>query len=210
MADADLDVLLINNLADLDAAARRIRFALEPTIHKAMDEAIKEFREEVGWDGDEENNWDKYECWLAPTDWRKPADGSGDSHKCQFELDYGLGDDGPGEEGADAFVLTRLLGIADGRLGFRWSRNDVKKRAWRRLVGEQSSEVGALRAKGFEYEEGEGSFYLPVQVLQAELAEAVQDETPRNALGPLREKLRALIEAKPEFDALLRATASIE
>jgi len=209
MADADLDGLIIDNLADLDAAVLRIWFNLEPAISEAMGEVIGEFRRETGWDGDKEINWDDDGCWLAPNDWLAAADGAGKPYKCEFTLDYGLGDSGDQEEGQDVFWLTRMLGISDGRLGFRWSRNNVKKRPWRRLVGEQSNEVRALRAKGFEYEEDEGSFYLPVKILQAELAAAVKDETPKSALEPLRGKLMALLDAKPEFDALLRATSSI-
>jgi hypothetical protein len=212
MSDADLHALIVNNLADLDAAVRRVWFTLEPAVAEAIDKIIDESREQAGWDG--EVGWQDKGCWLAPSDWKKSGEVvRGDSHKCRFWLDSGLDDTietiGT-EKSKDAFWLTRLLGIGDGRLGFRWSRNDVRRLAWRKLVSEETKLISTLRAKGFEYEEGDGSFYLPVKVDQAALAAALAAETPVEALGPLRKALQTLVDAKPDFDALLRATASID
>ena len=67
-----------------------------------------------------------------------------------------------------------------------------------------------MRANGFEYEENACRFFLPVKVDQKELANAVAEETPVIALEPLRKALQMLLDAKPDFDALLRATASID
>jgi hypothetical protein len=208
MADADLDALIANNLADLDAAVRRVWFTLQPAVAEAMDEIINQSRERANWDG--EGDWNESGSWLAPFDWKKLGDISGDAYKCQFGLEAGSGDTMGELDGEDAFWLTRLLGIGDGRLGFWWRRNDVGKKAWRKLVGEQSDLITALRAKGFEYQEISGSFCLPVKIDQAALVAALKEETPVEAMEPLKTALQKLIDAKPDFDALLLSTASID
>jgi len=114
MADADLDKLMINYLGDLDAAVRRLELTLQPDIMKAIEEVSDAFRKDSRWDG--KCDWYDDDFWLAPNDWLTTG---GVDHKCWFELGAGAGDTMDGKGGEDAFWLTRLLGICDGRLGFR-------------------------------------------------------------------------------------------
>ena len=64
----------------------------------------------------------------------------------------------------------------------------------------------SLRARGFEYEEANGSLFLPIRISQDELARAVADESPGQASHPFTDALQVCADAKPDFDALLKAS----
>ena len=204
MAQPELDRLIIRNLADLDAAAQYVNNVIQPAIAEALDQILETFLCKGEWSG--LANWSDEGIWLASKDWRKQGDHIGDDYQCQFCLEASLG---KGDE-KDEFWLTQLLGIGDRTLGLRWTRNDVAKRAWRRVVGQQQQIIAKLRARGFDYQEAEGSFFLPVRVDQSALTQAVGDESPELALAPFSDALQACINAKSDFDALLQATAGID
>jgi hypothetical protein len=204
MAQPELDRLIVSNLADLDAAAQHVDNVIQPAIAEALNRILETFLHKGEWVG--LADWPDEGIWLASEDWRKPGDHTGDDYLCQFCLEVSLG---RGDE-KDKFWLTQLLGIGDRTLGLRWTRNDVGKRAWRRVVGQQQQIIAKLRARGFDYQEAEGSFFLPVRVDQSALTQAVGDESPELALAPFTDALQACTNAKPDFDALLKATAGID
>jgi hypothetical protein len=205
MAQPELDRLMVSNLADLDAAAQHIKNELQPAIAEELDQILETFLHKEGWAGKAEFAKED-EIWLASEEWRKQGDHTGDDYKCQFTVEVSLG---KGEE-KDEFWLTQLLGIGDRTLGLRWTRNDVGRRQWRKVVGQQQEIVARLRALGFDYQEAEGSFFLPVRVDQSALAQAVGDESPELALAPFTNALQVCINAKADFDALLAATEGVD
>jgi hypothetical protein len=79
------------------------------------------------------------------------------------------------------------------------------KPAWKKFL---QPHVERLHGTGFDYEEGDGSFFFPVRIETEALAQAVVDDTLELALAPLRLALDQLLKAKPQFDAVLRDAKS--
>jgi hypothetical protein len=204
MAQPELDRLIINNLADLDAAAKHVQNELEPAIDAALDSVLEPLIRKAGWAGAADRN---KKTWLVHDDWRKQGDHVGSDFECQF--DYA--ERSKSEAEYDFFWLTKLLGIGFQNVGLRWKRNDVKnKKQWKSAVGQQPAIIAQLRARGFEYEQAEASFFLPVRIDQRELAQAVADESPGLALTPFNDALKTCVDAKPHFDALLKTIGSLD
>lgn len=201
MAEPELDTLIAANIGDLDAAARYINETLQPTIAKKIDDVWDGFQRANGWVG--ESGFDDCEPWLAPPDWRNSEASTEDDVACYFELGYA---EGPAELEPE-FWLASLVGAGTGTFGLRWIRDASSIRAWRKSVGQNPDLVAALRSRGFNYEEAKGSFFLPVRIEQTALVTALQYEAPEQALEPLEKALAVLVEAKPDFDALLAKTA---
>jgi hypothetical protein len=205
MSEPDLDALIVGNLADLDSAVRHIEETLQPALAEEMDKLIEAFRCEIGWDG--KTDWkDDGEVWLAPSEWRASTDSDGEEFKCFFVLDFVHG---PGQV-EDFFWITSLVHAGVASLGFRWLRDGVTKRAWRKAVSQEPDLVSTIRACGFNYDESDGSFILPFFIPHEALAEALREESSERAFGPLRQALQRLPDAKPAFDALVGATVTIE
>ena len=204
MAQPELSRLIVTNLADLDTAAQYVTNELERAVAEALDQLAVTFLRNKGWAG--VGKWVNEAIWLAPEDWRKQGDHTGDDYLCHFNLEESRGKG----DAKDTFWLTQLLGIGDRTLGLRWVRNDVGKRRWRNMVCQQQAIIATLRARGFIYEESEGLFFLPVRINQSELAQAVGDESPELALAPFTETLEVCFNAKFDFDALLAATAGVD
>ncbi len=51
MAQPELDRLVINNLADLDAAAKHVENELQPAINASLDDILNTFKNKVVWEG---------------------------------------------------------------------------------------------------------------------------------------------------------------
>ena len=113
-------------------------------------------------------------------------------------------------EGEDVFSLTRLLGVGIRSLGFRWKQDAFKKSLWRRLITGQIGLIETLKVSGFNYEDTQGSFYLKFRLDQTELAQALEDGVPENAMEPLRKALKTLLDTKSDFDKLLRAADTVD
>jgi hypothetical protein len=204
MAQPELDRLIINNLADLDAAAKYVEDKLVPSVDSALGKLLEVFIREAKWAGEPNN---VKSTWMAPEDWRKRVDHVGNDFECHFVIDL------RSKTGAeyDRFWLTQLLGIGFQNLGLRWKRNDVmNKKRWKIAVGQQQDIIARLQARRFEYEQADASFFLPVRVDQGALAQAVADESPELALAPYNDALQTCVDAKPDFDALLAATKRLD
>jgi hypothetical protein len=209
LPESDLDTLLIKNIGDLDAAVRRIRYQIEPQVFKAVNNEIEDFLSREGWRGNP--NWDDG-AWLAPDDWKVNTDDatSSEDYRSWFELSGGLGDEFEESESEDVFSLTRLLGVGNGSLGLRWKQHAFKKSLWRRLVTSQIRLIETLKVSGFNYEDTQGSFYFKFRLDQTELAQAIEDGVPENAMEPLRKALKTLLDTKSDFDKLLRAADTVD
>lgn len=199
MSQVDLSALIVANLRDLEGAASYVANVLQNEIGSAIDDVVKRQKVDAGWDG--EVSWEKNGIWVAPQTWRKDDVSVGDKYLCQFW--FSAEDDA--KDDLDFFWLSQLVGVAQTRLGFRWSRNNVAKGRWRKAVGQETDLIAKLRSLGFCYEEASGTFFLPVTVAVAELTKAVADESPDQALQPLRDAFQRLVEAKVLFDQLVEA-----
>lgn len=202
MSQADLNALIVANIADLDAASYHLDNRLQHEVGDALNEVAAKRISELGWTG--VADWNDDAIWAAPKDWMKPEGSSGDDYKCQFSFEYSDAADND----ADYFWLTQLVGKGRATLGFRWSRNDVTKARWRKAVGQQADLIGDLRGQGFAYGEKDGSFFLPVVIDPAHLSAALLEESPEQALEqPLAEAFAVLVRSKNLFDTLLERTS---
>ena len=64
MAQPELDRLVINSLADLDAAAKHVENELQPAINVVLDQVLKDFMTKQEWAG-VADQFAKL-TWLAP------------------------------------------------------------------------------------------------------------------------------------------------
>lgn len=197
MSQADLNALIVANLRDLEGAASHVANVLQKEIGSAINDVVKRLKADAGWDG--EVDWGDDGIWVAPKTWLKDDVNVGDKYLCQFSFEA---DDEVKDE-LDFFWLSQLVGAGQARLGFRWSRNHVTKGRWRKAVGQQTNLIAKLRSLGFTYVEASGSFFLPVTVEAAELTKAVADESPDQALQPIRDAFQRLVEASALFDQLI-------
>jgi len=199
MSEPALNALIVSNIRDLDAAAYHLTNSLQPEIARALDEVADPLRTEAGWDG--EADWNNDGIWLAPMDWRSPDGDGPEDHMCTFWLTHDFDE----LEQQDTFWLTELVGEGRAKLGFCWSRENVNKPRWRKELAKNSALIEEARKLGFSYFEKSGQFFLPVTISAAELARAVAEEAPEQALKPFEDALRKLIAVKPFFDRLLAA-----
>jgi hypothetical protein len=210
-SDIELDVLLIENLADLDLAAQRITQSVEPAIYKAIDAELDKFARDNDWIGQIDDSYHNSVTWFGPRNWlpvsAKLAEGD-EQDRCQFTFEGLLTDTYKGIVGEDWFLLTRLLALGNGKAGFRWRQLVSTKGRWRRLLRDRTAVINALQENGFSYEESEGSFYLPFRLDKDELVKAFRDEAPANALGPLRAALQTILNSKDDFEKLMSTLAT--
>jgi hypothetical protein len=197
MSQAELNALIVTNIADLDAAARQLG-RLEAEVGDALDELVTRLSRERGWDSYAE--WNDDEIWVAPRDWRNPGSSTDEDHKCEFSFDVS----DPIQAEADSFWLTQFVGKGYAQLGFRWSRNDITKARWRKAVSQHTDLIADIRGLGFGYGEKDGSFFLPLVIDPTQLSAALAEESPEQALQqPLADAFAVLDRAKSLFDSLL-------
>ena len=198
MAQPELDRLLISNLADLDAAAYRIKNVLHGTVASALDSRLKYAIERSGWAGHADYEHDKF--WIAAPDWRRDSDDL-QGYECYFHSDSS-----DGAWSGVEFWLTVLLGGGTRLAGFRWIRRAAKRKSWRKQVSEQVDIIARLRSRGFEFQESTGTFFMPFRIDKDALASAVGEESPELAMAPFDMAVQSCISAKADFDALIEAT----
>jgi hypothetical protein len=200
MSQAELNALIVANIADLDAAATQLE-RLHVEVGAALDDLVTKLSGERGWD--RYADWNDVAIWVAPKDWRKPDSATDDDHKCEFSFDVS----DPVQDEADSFWLTQFVGKGHAQLGFRWSRNDVTKAKWRKAVGQHTDLLGSIRSLGFVYGEKDGSFFLPVVIDPTQLSAALAEESPEQALQqPVADAFAILDRSKTLFDSLLKRT----
>jgi hypothetical protein len=203
MAQPELDRLIINNLADLDAAAKYVIYELGAVVEASLGTLLEEFIREAEWTGKADSKY----IWLAPREWRKQGDHVGSDFECRYL--YAVRSKSTANY--DFFQLTSLLGIGFANLGLRWARNDVKnKKQWKNAVGQQQDIIAELLALGFEYEQADATFFLPVCIEQKALAQAVYEESPALALTPFNRAFQTCVDARPHFDRLLAVIGSLD
>jgi hypothetical protein len=204
MSTDELDALIIRNLCDLDAAAKRLEFDIEGRIGKVIDQIAEAWSQKQGWEGKFDFDLNT-NLWVAPAEW-KSAEGKADADAMLgfFALWTGFGDDFDFEVENDYFWLTRLCGAGRGKIGFRWTYGKslgATRPKWKRFV---QPYVERIRKTAFTYEEGSGLFFMPIRIEVEALAASIVDDTIEVALQPFSAALNRLLAAKPEFDALLQ------
>jgi len=204
MSTDELDALIVRNLSDLDAAAKRLDQDIESRIGKVIDRIAEAWAREQGWEG--KFDFEPTTLWVAPTEWRSTeGKAAAEAFLGFFELWTGFGDNFDTKAENDYFWLTRLCGAGRGKIGFRWAYGQslgAAKPRWKKFV---QPYVERIRKTAFTYEEGSGLFFMPIRIEVEALAAAIVDDTIEEALQPFCKALNLLLTAKPEFDALLQS-----
>jgi hypothetical protein len=203
MSSPELDALIIEHLADLDRAAKRISL-IEHALFSAMNARAEGWAKRKGWTGKfkipENGGWDDWDIWLAPTEWGNAADESDADFDFCFAPEVGAGDTEGGKAGEAWNYVTRLCGLEGGQIGFRFVKpSAIGKRKWQGIVDQYRGPISSTRF----ILDSEPSFFLGFRIDPAALAAALRDDDPNAALGPFEAALDALFEARPVFDRLV-------
>jgi len=133
MSTEKLDALIVRNLGDLDAAAKRLAYGIERAVWKAIDDIVENWRARNGWLGASEATADG-PIWLAAPEWQQADSEADDDVLGYFALEVGPKDEEDSETGLDYFALTRLCRAGNGMYGFRFKKGDalvLKKASWK-------------------------------------------------------------------------------
>jgi hypothetical protein len=199
VSSPELDALIIEHLADLDRAAEGIA-DIEKRIFTAFGARAGVWAKSQGWSSDfdyPEGGWDYWDNWLAPAEWRT-ADTAVEGEKFDGRFQFG-----GVMAGKYSFNLTSLCGAAVHHLGFWFERPGfVKVRKWKQAFPRLAELV---KSTGFIWQDDELSFFRPVTIQPATLAQALLEEDIDAALGPFDAALESLLHARPAFDGVLRS-----
>lgn len=195
MSTADLDALIVEHLADIDAAVKRLS-AFEPDVFRALDQAAKEWAKNLGWSG-EFDCWAD-DLWLAPPTWKKSADES-EEWTGWFAFEAGAGDNQKQAPGEDHFSLTRLCQVGVGKYGFRFKTEVVTGKKWKRFIRDR---LERFRKTTFA-PDLDTALFMEFKIDHLELAKAIAEEDIDAALGEFRQALDRLASALPSFDRLI-------
>lgn len=119
MSQLELDKLIIQNLADLEDAHRRIA-SLEIKIQRELNKISKKYAESNYFKGLFQLN--DYKIWLAPADWA--LENSPEDFFAYFQLDASTTSGPNGEE--NEYWLTTLCGAGYGEYGFHLLLDTIK------------------------------------------------------------------------------------
>jgi hypothetical protein len=201
-----LDVLIVQHIGDLDAAANRLRYEIQRKVGKKINSTVEEWCDDHGWYG--KFDWNEDRLWLLPEGWRG-AEATADDEDAIAYFNFGVrfGDDLDSDDGSvDYFWLTRLCKQGKGTIGFSFKREAglgiKKKKLWIPLAAEHANK-GSARALGFDYEEGDGTFFKALVIDKEALAKAIEEDDFAEALKPLRDALDVLPDAVADFQPLI-------
>lgn len=190
--------MIVGHLADLYRAAEGIS-DIEKRIFTALGLRAGEWAKNQRWFSDfdyPEDGWYDWVASIAPPEWRTfDTTEKDDKFDGLFVLVLGKGNE-------DRFYLTSLCGAGVDQIGFRFGRPDfVKPRKWKHAVPRLAELV---KNTGFVLDEVP-SFFRPVRIQPASLAQALRDDDLDTALGPFDAALECLLRARPSFDEVLRS-----
>jgi hypothetical protein len=195
MTVADLDTMLLDGWADLDAAGKRAD-AIEEMVFEAINRRAESWAEERGWSGIF-NGPD--ELWIAPPAWTTSTGGRRPGADAWFQLS-----DKGAEE--DCWWLTSLMGLGQGRLFFKFRQTRIVNKAWVAIAKEAGN---AAALPQFTVDDSP-SFILPFRVDRDLIRPAVQGDGLQGVLDRLEAALQQLESAVPIIDPWLGPRAKAD
>jgi hypothetical protein len=189
--EPELDKLIIDNIADLDATAKRID-ALVGEFWGEVSGHLQSWAKENGWLASQ----DPDDPWVAPPEWFQ----GDDDYFAWFSVSWGPGDSGDAKEGEAYFDLSRFAGVGGGKLCVWLGFDGVKRSVWKPLFREAASQS---KAGGFSFDEVDG-LYLDCTPPPGSLVTAVAEDDYAAAFEPLNRALDAAHANWPLFDKLLK------
>ena len=205
---AEIDVLILCNLKDLDGAAARLRNEIQKQVGLAVNSIVRDWAEKEGWKGVFDWYGDEDIVWIADPSWRGEDEEDEDDYEFWFRLEASEGRDFENDPNGDQFWLTSLCSAGRSTLGFRSCQDAYKYPKGRKWKAKIEPFVQEFIKLGFTYDNANGQVFLPIAVDQERLARALENEDVREALEPVIATLDRLIQARPVIDQL-RAIAKI-
>jgi len=197
--------LAIENIVVLEQAKSLLDNEIEPALFVAIDQAVKS-QLAASWEADLTDSTEKIVdvSWFAKQTWKAEDD----TYFAQFIV-WAVGDD---NKDNSEWWITSLLGLADTEAGFewalKWSQIGMEKKIWKQKSSEFFNK-SSLRELGFKYKDKNGTFFLPMQVNQAELVQAWKKEEKEDDVGSLlasmiEERMEIIFKAADLFDQLIK------
>lgn len=192
--------LAIRNIRIIEQAFDLIDNEISDEIYHRVEKIISENAPE-DWKTNlpciEAQGWSGKESWFGLRDWEIEAD--------ELEARFWVWAESPDE--SDSWHVTQLCGQGAARTGFRWVcdyKLFMKKADWKKFAASRHSEFPRLSELGFQFEEKEGTWFLPLLVDPDKLAEKYAEEDTESVLTPaIKECLKNIHEAVPIFNTIL-------
>lgn len=194
METSSLDRIIVERIADLDAATNRM-WQIQAKVAEAIDETKRKWAEDNAWSCCDRSWAEEWECSVYKPEWHS----TGDEWKGWFQLDWRHGYDGPGVVGTEAFWLTRLCNEGSSTLGFRFFQEVAGKPSWKQFLRQKSEWLQGTR---FIFDDAP-SFFLPFSIDTAALATAVEEEDYSSCLEPMIIALDHVRDNVERFEELL-------
>jgi hypothetical protein len=197
MAFPELDKLIVEHLADLDASAKRLH-QLEKEVFGAIATSAEDWAKKEGWVG----GYDYLEgvFWVAPPEWRTPdTEESKDIFQAWFQMGVGADDTENLKPEEDYFNLTRLCRVGSGEIGFRFKQDLITRAKWKMRFRDLTDLVERTAFVA----DLEPSFFLPFQLEGSKLAETLREEAVEDSLAPFEKALAQIAEARSAFDIII-------
>lgn len=195
MSTPELDRLIVEHLADLDAAAHRIE-QLEARAWAALAKEMATWAATAGWNGVFDTGGDLQ---VSPPEWTVPGE-----RRAWFYIGWGPDDDDTGEAGQPWFELSRLTGVGGGRLCL-WLDHKGYRNSWKPAA---RAGAEAVRPMGFALTDY-ANFYTDCTPVQAEMARAFEDDDLETALAVVVKALDRAAAAKDHFTDMMRTSGAL-
>lgn len=193
---AEINCLVVANLADLEAAQRQIDDVITPMLEEAVERIFADFIKKRGWTGVFKT---LDEFWLAPPEWAD-ADGDEGDCVCHFEIDWV-----PRSE-EDYHWLSALTGAGQASVGLYWSSDALRPAALGKLVAANRDAVAKIQSRGFAYDVGNRhALYVPVKVDRDRLLAGLREGDVAEAAEVFADALDTALSAAPLFQPLVDA-----
>lgn len=194
MEIAELDNLILENIADLDAATNRL-WAIEQRVAEAVDDLKTDWAHANGWAACD-RDWLTDGFSVGKPEWR-PKDSN---WHYRFQLDYENGDGDCEDVGVDSFWLTKLCGAGQGKIGFRFFQTQFGRNQWKRYLKDNAGRIGRI---GFTVDD-QPSIFLPLKLDRATQISYVKNGNYEACLKPMREALDHIRTNIKLFDDVIR------
>ncbi len=195
MDDAELDMFIVENLADLDATAKRI-YGVERRVWGDLADALSSAAKKSGWIGDFDHDDDIV---MLPKDWISRGE-----RQAWFDVSWGPDDTGDGVGNEPWFELSRYCGVGGGRLCIWLNWKGVSAKAWKPLVRSAATE---LQAMGFELDR-RATPYTDCTLDLATVARGLEDNNLDEALNAARDGFERTVKASVLLGKLLQKARS--
>lgn len=186
---SELDRAIVENLLDLDDAAKRIE-ALGSRIWTQLCDTAEAWSSDNGWTG----AFDPEDLWVSPAVWCPAGEA-----EAWFYPDKGPDDTGQGVGQEPYFWLSRYVGVGGGELCLWFGQKATGARKWKPLANEYAQRMSEL---GFRLSDS-GNLYTVCTLDAKAVAAALADQQLEAAMLPIEQALDRAALAAPLFSELL-------